>query len=143
VENLQQIEKPFSVSFNASSSIDEVDGKIIISPFSGYTFNVNPLKQPSRTYPIDMLYKKRRTFMSTIHIPKGYKLFSNPANVTIDNDDIKIIYQFNVENDSIVKVLGIYDFKRDIYSSSKYVDLKKYYNTIIDKFNERLIFVKE
>ncbi len=143
VENLKQIEKLFSIKFNANSSINEIDGKIIVSPFSGYAITENLLKQPSRTYPIEMVYKKKRTFTSTIHVPKGYKTISKPENLTIENDDIKINYLAIIVNDSIVKVAGFYEFKRDVYDASSYLDLKSYFNTIIDKFNEKLILAKE
>jgi len=143
VEYLSNTEKLFPVSFSAAKSIDQVDGKLLVSPFSGYVISDNPFKQPARAYPIDMTYKKRRTYMSTIHIPEGYKLFSVPENVTIDNDDMKITYKFDNINDQVVKVLGIYEFKRDVYKAATYLDLKKYYNTIIKKFNERVILVKK
>lgn len=142
IENQYQIEKPFSVVFKVSSSKNIVDDKILISPFCGYVINVNPFKQIGRTYPIDILYKKRRIYMSTIHIPQGYRLLSLPENLTVDNNDVKIIYKIEVVDEGLVRVTGIYDFKNDIYSSSKYLVLKKYYSTIIEKFNQQLIFEK-
>jgi len=143
VENLNKIEKLFSIDFNAKSSINMVDGKILISPFCGYVITNNPLKQSSRSYPIDMTYKRRKVFMSTTHIPIGYKILSKPEGFTIDNNDIKITYITEMVNDSTVKFIGIYEFKRDVYEASTYLDLKNYFNTIIDKFNEKLILVKE
>jgi transglutaminase-like putative cysteine protease len=143
VENLNEIEKLFSIEFNAKSGISMVDGKILISPFCGYAITDNPLKQPTRSYPIDMTYKKRKVFMSTTHIPVGYKILSKPEGLTIDNNDIKITYITEMVNDSTVKFIAIYEFKRDVYEASTYLDLKKYFNTIIDKFNEKLILVKD
>lgn len=143
VEYLNNPEKLFPVSFNATRSIDQVDGKLLISPFSGYVITDNPFKQPARAYPIDLTYKKRRTYMSTVHIPEGYKLFSVPENITIDNEDIKITYKFENINDQVVKVLGIYEFKKDVYKATTYLELKQYYNTIINKFNEKVILIKK
>ena len=143
VDNLNQIDKLFSIKFTANSGVDQIDDKILIFPFAGYSFSENPLKQPTRTYPIEMVNKKKRIFTSTIHIPIGYKTINKPENLSIDNDDIKINYMAVIVNDSLVKVAGSYEFKRDVYDASSYLDLKKYFNTIIDKFNEKLIFIKK
>ena len=142
VDNLKQIDKLLSIQFNANSGIDIIDGKMLISPFEGYSLTENPLKQPSRSYPIDMINKKRRIYVSTIHIPAGYKLLSSPENLTLENDDIKINYSFINVNESLVKVTGLYEFKRDVYDASVYLDLKRYFNLIIDKFSEKVILVK-
>jgi len=90
-----------------------------------------------------MTYRKQRVFISTIHIPDGYKLLSRPEAIAIDNDDVKISYSFNKESDSSVKIVGIYDFKRDVYSSASYIDLKFYFKKIIEKFNEKVILAKK
>lgn len=143
VENLDNVGKLFSIEFNVKKGYDLIDNKILVSPFCGYVIKSNPLKQPARSYPIDMTYKKRNVYMSTIHIPEGYKILSKPEAMTIDNSDVKITYMTDVVNDSTIKLVGIYEFSRDVYEPSKYLDLKKYFDTIIDKFNEKLILVKK
>jgi hypothetical protein len=42
----------------------------------------------------------------------------------------------------MIKVTGIYEFKNDIYRSNDYVNLKGFFNMIVDKFNEKLVLVK-
>jgi hypothetical protein len=139
--NLKDIEKPFEISYDLKSSIDKVEDKIIISPFSNSTMTENPLKQPVRNYPVDMVYKNADKFQSTIKIPSGYKILTKPDNMTIDNKLVKITYSTEVLNDDI-KITGYYEFKNDVYVSADYVELKGYFNRIVDKFNEKLVLVK-
>jgi hypothetical protein len=40
-------------------------------------------------------------------------------------------------------VVGLYDFRKDIYDSADYADLKAYFNMIVNKFNEKVVLVKE
>jgi len=143
VDSLYLVEKPFIIDFKANLSVDIVDDKILISPFCGYSISDNPLKQVWRLYPIDMTYRKQRVFISTIHIPDGYKLLSKPEAIDVDNDDVKISYSLKEESDTSIKIVGLYDFKKDIYSSTSYIDLKFYFKKIIEKFNEKLILVKK
>ena len=40
-------------------------------------------------------------------------------------------------------MIGVYQFKKDVYAILDYSELKNYFNQIVDKFNEKLVFVKE
>jgi len=140
--NLNSIENPFEVSYKIKNSIEKVEDKIIISPFCNATMTENPLKQPARSYPVDMTYKKVRRFQSTIKIPDGYKLLVKPDNLNIENNLVNIKFASEIQDNGIIKIAGVYEFKTDVYTSSDYVDLKGYFNKIIDKFNEKLVLVK-
>ncbi|MBI5539281.1 MAG: DUF3857 domain-containing protein [Bacteroidia bacterium] len=143
VVQLTQIEKPFITSFKANTSIDIVDDKLIISPFYGFSISDNPLKQIVRLYPIDMTYRKQRKFTASISVPEGYKVLTTPEALEIDNDIVRISYSFINESDKLVKLIGLYEFKKDVYPSTSYQVLKFYFKKIIDKFNEKVILVKE
>jgi len=143
VKNLNQIEDPFELDFRTTNYLDIVEDKIIISPFCNTTITENPLKMPVRNYPIDFIYKKEKIFRSTILIPNGYKLFSKHEDLTINDSNVKIIYTIEVQNSKEIKVLGEYEFKKDVYESSEYADLKSYFNLIVEKFNQKLVFIKE
>lgn len=140
--NLHDLSKPFVVFANCIYSADKIEGKILIAPFCYFNITENPLKQSFRTYPIDMLYKRSKTFVTVLHIPKGYKLGSIPLNLSINNEEIKIQYQVETLDDQSIKVSGMYEFKKDVYDASSYIALKEYYNKIIDKFNEKIVLIK-
>lgn len=140
--NLSNIKKPFEITFNVSASIDNVDGKLIISPFFGFPITDNPLKQITRVYPIDMTYQNQRKFLSTIKIPEGYKLLSKPQILNINNSNIRLSYNISENEDKTILVEGSYEFKKDIYPANTFADLKFYFKNIIEKFNEKIILVK-
>jgi transglutaminase-like putative cysteine protease len=142
VANLTEKAKQFEINFNIFVLADKVEDKIIIAPFYNMPINTNPFTQPLRTYPIDMVYKRMRYFTSTIHIPEGYKIFSKPENMFVDNDLVRIRYNTEMIDKDKLKVAGIYEFKKDVYSIFNYVELKSYFNKIIDKFNDKVILVK-
>lgn len=141
IANLYQIDKPFVISYDSKHSTEKVEDKIIVSPFCDKTMTENPLKQSSRSYPVDMVYRSAKKYQSTIRIPSGYKVLVKPENINIDNKLVKIFFTTDVQNDEI-KINGYYEFKNDIYFSSDYVDIKGYFNRIVDKFNEKLVLVK-
>jgi hypothetical protein len=140
--NLYEIQKPFGINFKEMMRIGFVDNKIIISPFCFKAITENPLKMPERNYPIDMVYRKSKSYHSTIVIPNGYKIFSKPANIEINDSLVHLQYMVDVDNES-VDITGVYEFKKDVYPKSDYFALKEYFNKIVDKFNEKVVFVKE
>jgi hypothetical protein len=140
--NLSQIDKPFEIEFNKKKSMERLEDKIIITPFCNTTITENPLKQSFRNYPVDIIYRKANKFVSTILMPVGYKLMTKPEDVSVDNAMIKILFTTSIENNDSIKVMGVYEFKKDIYGISEYLTLRSYFNMIVDKFNEKLVFVK-
>ena len=81
-------------------------------------------------------------FQSTIAIPNGYKLLTKPEDLRINNNLVKIIYVTNISDNNTIKVTGVYEFKNDVYGIPDYVELKNYFNKIVDKFNEKLVLIK-
>ena len=142
-KGLNDTEKPFELNFTKNYALETVEDKIIISPFSSFTFTENPLKQSARNYPVDFIYKKSYAFETTIKIPKGYKLSTKPEGMKIEDDMVRIIYAATVLNNETIRVIGQYEFKKDEYQVLEYMYLKDYFNKIVDKFNEKLVLVKE
>lgn len=140
--NLDQIDKPFDITFNGLINTERVEDKILVSPFCDMAISENPLKQVFRTYPIDMVYKNAHRYVSTITIPDDYKIVNKPANLSINNNQIELQYTFE-EVDNTIKVYGFYNFKKDVYDSSEYTYVKGYFSKIVDKFNEKIVLAKK
>jgi len=140
---LKKIEAPFELDFNKRTALEKVEDKIIISPFSDIPETENPFKQSSRSYPVDMIYKKLYAFESTIEIPKGYKIYSKPEPLNLNDNMVRIIFSTTETGKNTIKVIGLYEFKKDEYQAVEYLYLKDYFNKIVDKFNEKLVLIKE
>lgn len=141
--DLNQIEKPFEIYFSNKIPIESIEDKIIISPFCNFTRTENPLKQLVRSYPIDMIYSELNNFQTTISIPAGYKFMTKPEDLKINNNMVQITFATDIQKKDAIVVIGSYEFKKDVYGSLDYSELKSYFNRIVDKFNEKLVFVKD
>ncbi|HPT15138.1 MAG TPA: hypothetical protein PK796_10140 [Bacteroidales bacterium] len=142
VENNNELDNPFIVTIDLMQEYDESSGKVLIAPFSDFVMNDNPFKMASRTYPIDFTYQKERTYKATLRIPQGFKLFSKPEDLTINNKDILINYSSQLMEDKHLIINAKYVIKNDIYNSSSYSSLKTAFNLIINRFNEEVILQK-
>jgi len=140
--DLHQIEKPFEIDFNKKIQVQAIEDKIIISPFCNYQLSNNPLKQPVRNYPVDIIYKKSYNFQTTIVIPKGYELLSKPVDLKINDKLVIIIYNTVIQPNGNINIVGSYEFNKDVYDVSEYTEIKKYFNIIVEKFNEEIVLNK-
>jgi hypothetical protein len=150
VENSLQPAKDLLISFRAEidvlsdkkNTMEKVEKRLLFHPFSNLVVSENPFVQPTRTFPIVFETKLKRQFISTITIPPGYTVSSKPDDLHIDNEIVFIQYSSETLNDSTVRVTGIYEFKKERYEASAYDEIKGYFNTIINKFHEQIVFVK-
>ena len=140
--NKTQNDKPFGINYKEILRIETIDNKLIVTPFCNQTIASNPLKMKDRTYPVDMTYKQSVKYKSIIKVPNGYKLLSMPSDTVITNSLVNISYKVLPPTNGVMMILGYYEFKKDVYDVTDYADLKNYFGIIVDKFNEKLVFVK-
>jgi transglutaminase-like putative cysteine protease len=141
VQNENDPELPFIYDYKASMEVESVGDKLLVVPFPGLTMTENPLKLPSRNYPVDMVYKTRHSFVTCIDIPEDYKYLEQVKPVSIDNNLVSIQYQIIIKDDVIV-VSGFYEFKKPVYSRFEYYDLRIYMTKIVETFNDKIVLVK-
>ncbi len=139
ISGLENPQSPFILTYKKQTELERVGDKIIIDPFCGIAVNENPLKHPTRKFPIDFTYKWARTFSVNIIIPAGYKLASKPENLVVNDRKVRIVYSINDQEPGKLNVVGVYQFRNDVYPANDYNILKEHYNKIIGKFNEKII----
>jgi hypothetical protein len=135
-------ERPFLADYSVSTGIESVGNKLLVTPFPGLVPLNNPLKIAYRSYPVDMVYKNKNTFVALIKIPKGYHYVEQNNKVSVDN--LLVNMQYQVENtDGQLKIMGSYEFKKAVYLKNEYYDLKNHYARIVEIFNEKIILEKD
>lgn len=138
-KNLEVAEEDFILTYSKKVPLEVIENMILIEPFEGEVMTENPLKQPVRTYPIDIGYRYSKSFSVDIIIPEGYKVAAQPENLVVNNQDIRIVYTVSTNQPSKVNIMGIYQFKKDVYDCSSYNNIKGYIDIIVNKFNEKLV----
>jgi len=140
-KNFREIEQNFIIQFNHKAQVENIGEKIYVAPFLAEALSENPLKQNTRTLPIDMLYPFKHKFTSTIDIPTGHKLDFTPQDMTVKNDLFEMTYSVqNVQNK--VQVYFYFFFKKPVYQSNDFSKLKFYFNELVKKGNEKIVFSK-
>ena len=142
VKNQTSINNPYILKYTIEDHPEKMNDKIYVSPFLHEVLSENPLKQSVRTYPIDMIYPKKSSFYSEIAIPVGYKVDFLPPADKIKNEMFELEYS-NLVHDKKIIVNLIYYFKIPVYEATEYSKIKYYFNEIVNKGSEKIVFVKE
>jgi len=141
VRNQNSIKDPYILKYSITDRPEKVNNKIYVSPFLREGITENPLKQPTRNYPVDMIYPKKTSYFAEINIPDGFKVDYLPVNDKINNDQFEFDYTTMV-TDKKISVSMVYYFKLPVYEAPEYDKLKYYFNEIINKGSEKIVFVK-
>lgn len=142
IKNMENATSPYIMKYTVETKPETINEKLYISPFLNELPGENPFKQNTRSYPIDMTYAQTRTFVSNLIIPKGFKVNFVPQDKKISNDQFELEYKVSVLNESVT-VAMMYYFKSPVYKASEYQKLKFYYNELISKGAEKIVFEKQ
>lgn len=133
--------KPYYFEATGTIETDRLGNQIGIYPFLRFPIRENPLKQTSRSYPVDMIFPESRSFRSVIYIPEGYRIAAQPQDYSLENSMVSINLKYETGEKEAV-VTGQYAFKKAVYLPSEYPRLKLYIDNIVNQFNQQIILEK-
>jgi hypothetical protein len=141
IRNYLKKDLPYQLSCEFSLTPEIIQNKIYVSPFLNEMLDDNPLKQKSRNYPIDMEYPKKKSFNVFVEIPEGYEIEYLPEDQRISNSLFEMSYK-NEVGEKNIRVLFSFYFKKSVYSASDYRKIKIYFEELINKGSEKIVFSK-
>ncbi len=136
-------DKKYILHFQTVNDPEKINGKIYISPFLNEVISENPLKQQTRTYPIDLIYPVKRNYFVEIEIPKGYKVDYLPESLKINNDQFQLFYSVGTDETGKILLSFNFYFKKPVYEADQYTKIKYYFNEVVNKGSEKIVLVKE
>jgi len=146
ISNERNILKPLvrTFKFNREGLVEEINGKMYISPLFFLTTKLNPFKLKERKFPVDygVLLKDKNTI--NIKIPEGYKVESVPANIAIGISDNIGVFRYKViATATKLMIVSQLQINEAIITPKYYQELKEFYNQMIKKQTEKIILIKK
>lgn len=104
----------------------------------------NPFEAATRTYPIFFSVPKKKSVVMTVNIPEGYHVESLPQAeiIRLPNKAGQFSYSASLANGA-VQIVYSYKQNATYLPSSMYTDLKAFYDAVIRKRGESIIFKKD
>jgi hypothetical protein len=145
--NFKENEKVLSYTYNfeKKSEDEEMPDMIYLDPIIIGKIAKNPFNNNKRNYPVDFGYAQEETYKMILQLPANYTAITIPKNSTIKLENDAGIYTYNAGLETTtnkITIVSKLSLKNPIYSAQQFLELKEFYNRIIQKQNEQIVFKK-
>lgn len=143
-ENLETPESPLNLTydFRSMGDVEEVGGKLYFSPMMFLASKVNPFKLEKRDYPIDFGYPKKDKYIINIAIPEGYVVENLPENVHYDLGKMGGYRYMISEVGNNLQLSVEFSIDDSFIAAQHYDGIKRFYELMVKKENEKVVFKK-
>lgn len=145
IENSKDFSKPVieNFTFTTDNECEMIGDKMYINPKLFFTQTKNLFVQEERQFSIYFGCPRQEKLNLNIDIPDGYVVESLPKSIKIQTGENVGSFVFNsVTSDNKIQIVIAEDVNKGIVSSDFYGVLKKFYQQMIDKQNEKIVLKK-
>jgi len=145
LEKLDSIYFPVVENYEVviKNQIDVIDNEVYLRPMLCHQIKENPFKIEERKYPVDFAYPIDRTILLKILIPNKYEVLNKPAPTSIKLPENSGSFLYSITNfGNAIQIVCKFSIKKSLFLPDEYVILKEFYNQIIKKHSEPIIFTK-
>ena len=133
-----------TVSLKSNVSLPQYKEDIIyFKPVISSLFNSNPLSATARSYPIEMPYCFDNTYILDMEVPKGYKVEELPkqAKASLSRNDGSFEYLIQ-QNGNHIQLRCRTKLNKAIFSTNEYESLRNFFDLVVQKQAEQIVFKK-
>ena len=143
-DSLDKYEMPLAIKYDIDIK-NEGEDIIYLNPMLGVGYKENPFKSAERQYPVEMPYTMDETYVLSLDVPKGYVVDELPKGLRVklnEEGEGEFEYLLAQQNDKILLRSRV-KFSRATFLPEEYVQLREFYNLIVNKHNEQIVFKKK
>jgi hypothetical protein len=144
-KNLEKLYEPVQLSYNFESFdiVENINDKLYFSPMLYLVIKENPFKLEERMYPIDYGYPVKDRYLITIAIPEGYQVESMPESIQFGLEENMGSFRYSASNMTDKIQLSVeFAINEPLMAATSYTSLKKFYQLVIEKENEKIVLSK-
>lgn len=144
-KGLKELYSPVNSQYKHEASLfmEEIGDKLYINPLFQYAETENPLKAEERFYPLDYSYPKMHRYIITINVPEGYQVESMPESFAMSLLDNLGNYSYRIsQRGNAIQLMVQRAINVTFISPTYYQDIKKYYEMIVNKEDEKIVLSK-
>jgi len=144
VDSVDKPDEPVKVSFDFDIPCEGED-IIYMNPMFGEGYKENPFKSAERSYPVEMPYTIDETFILQLEVPEGYVVDELPKSMIVKlNEAGEGAYQYIFsQNGNTISFRSRLILNRTYYLPEEYEMLREFFNLIVKKQAEQVVFRKK
>ena len=143
-DSLNYYENPVRIRYDIELKINDED-VLYFNPMFGEATKENPFKSAERFYPIEMPYTIDETYMLSLDVPTGYVIDELPKQTKVKlNEEGDGVFEYRVsQSDGTIYIKSRVKLKRAVFLPEEYETLREFFNFIIKKQSEQIVFKKK
>ena len=143
IDSLEKFDERVEVNCDVKVNLEKKD-IIYFDPMLGEGFTENPFASAERTYPVEMPYTIDEIFVLRMDVPQGYELEELPKSTTVNFDEGGHSYlEYIVENSNrVISFRSRVKITRSYFLPHEYKALHDFFNLVVNKHSERIVFKK-
>jgi hypothetical protein len=116
---------------------------IYFNPMMGSSLKENPFNSNDRRFPVEMPYRLDEVYLLSMDIPSGYQVEEIPKSENISLNDNQGSFEYNIDkNADNIQMRVHFRINKTIFPVKEYTGLREFYNYIIKKESEQIVFKK-
>jgi hypothetical protein len=144
IDSLEIYDAPLSIQHKFT--MDPGDEDILyLNPLFGEAQKENPFKSAERRYPVEMPYTFDETIIATIYVPTGFEVEEIPKQIRVKlNEQNEGFFEYAIaQSANIISLRSRVKLDRTFYSPQEYEMLREFFNLIVKKQSEQIVFKKK
>ena len=144
IEALEDDEKVIKMNYSLAVNRDAENNLIYFNPMIKEGMNENYFKSTKRNYPVELPYKMEETYHFHIEIPEGYEIDELPKSTRASLNEQDITFEYLISKTaSGVALLSKLSINKSVFPADEYEDLKGFFDFIVKKNAEQIVFKKK
>ncbi|WP_159469373.1 DUF3857 domain-containing protein [Dyadobacter sp. 3J3] len=141
----EKLGEPVEIAYDFEVENDGSSSDIFyFNPMLAGRIHENPFKALNRIYPVDLTTMSSTTFIGNFKFPEGYYLEHIPKTVIIALPEKGGRFTFQVKQEgNMISVNSILMINKSYFSASEYEVLREFYDRIVEKHAQSLVFKKK
>jgi len=144
VDSLNNYEEPVAISYEFEFSPEKED-ILYINPMFAQGYKKNPFKSAERMYPVEMPYAMDDIFILNMEVPEGYVVDELPKQIMAKFDEAgSSFFEYRIQkSENIITLRSRIKLTRAYYEPDEYEGLREFFNLVVKKHNEQIVFKKK
>jgi len=145
IKHLDNCDKVVQIDCGLTAEDDATSNDIIyFDPIIGGEYKENPLKSANRKFPVEMPYLIDETYTLNLEVPTGYEVDELPKSAKIIFNDGDALFEYYISNsDGIINLSSHLKFSKATFVPDDYNDLREFFDYIVKKNSEQIVFKKK
>ena len=144
IDSLEKYDQPLQLNYDVKLNLEK-DDIIYLNPMFGEGYKENPFKSATRAYPVEMPYAFDEVFVLRIDVPPGYEVDELPKSIRVNFDEEgESFFEYIINNSGgVISFRSRIKLTRSYYLPDEYEILRDFFNLIVNKHNEQIVFKKK